>query len=182
MGRTLLMLAAAAAAALCGCQHSEKSDVLIIGQIQRTSYAKIEDAHLVLEVMGPYEFEAGKPAALNFTVVNRGGKEVEIVEWYSREQDNVKVECQLWTPDMTEPDPDAWVTVSEETERPARRFPALLPPLAQVWVSEPQNFVQAVKISPGMERRYFVRAKLNLTSVDAECPPFPVIIRPASDN
>jgi hypothetical protein len=105
-------------------------------------------------------------------------KNIRIVEWFSNEPDNVIVYCQPWLTGMTEPDELAWTELSFDVRRPPIRYPLELMPGNQVLVTKELPFVDKLAISPGAERRFFIKAKLNLQSVSATSPVSVLIVRP----
>jgi hypothetical protein len=81
---------------------------------------------------------------------------------------------------MTEPDEQAWTELSFDVRRPPIRYPLELMPGNQVLVTKELPFVDKMAISPGAERRFFIKAKLNLQSVSVSSPVSVLIVRPGN--
>ena len=109
---------------------------------------------------------------------NRDLESLKVIEWYSNEPDNLVLYCQPWTTGMEGPDEAAWTELSFDVKMPPIRYPLELMPGNQVLVTKELPFVDKLAISPGAERRFFVRAKLNLKSVSAESPVSVIVVRP----
>ena len=143
-------------------------------------FEKIKDAKLELVLIGPKTLNAGTPGKVSFALKNVGNKIVSIEEWRMNEQDNLNLECQIWLPGQKEPDPDRWLSLDLPVKQPELRYHLELYPGNQAHVSRDLDFVEALVISPGAERRYFIRASLNLTSVKCSSPVAAIAITPAN--
>lgn len=142
-------------------------------------FEKIKGANLELQFAGPKNQKAGTPGEAVFILKNLGDKTVSIEEWRMNEPDNLKVECQVWLPGQKEPDPDRWLSMDLPVKQPELRYHLDLRPGNQVRIIKNLDFVEALYITPGAERRYFIRASLNLTSVKCSSHPAALAITPA---
>ena len=75
---------------------------------------------------------------------------------------------QPWLTGMKEPDPDGWIELSNELKKPVLHYPLTLMPGNKALVSKKLDFIENIKVSPGKFRRYFVKAKMNLKSVELQ--------------
>ncbi len=171
-GRLFLSAALAASAALltCSCEQIKKEQVWSGGVPELPEYPPLEHYRLTLQHEGGKTLPAGRPARLTFVLTNVDNKPVRIIEWYQNEPDNLRFFCQPWYPGSTEPDPEAWVELSGPVQQPALRYPLDLWPNNQVMISQDFTAAENMVVSPGAERRFFVKARLNLNSVDVESP------------
>lgn len=142
-------------------------------------FEKIKGAKLELQFAGPKNQKAGSPGQAVFILKNLGDKTVSLEEWRMNETDNLKVECQVWLPGQKEPDPDRWLSMDLPVKQPELRYHLELRPGNQVRIIKNLDFVEALYITPGAERRYFIRASLNLTSVKCSSPAAALAITPA---
>ena len=162
----------------CASKKAEPKKRFSFGQAPREHYDKIKDCKLSLDLStGSREFAAGRYAELVFLLRNEGKKEVKIPEWFKFDPNNLKVQCQIWLPGTRGPEPDMWLDVSQPVKQPAWRYPLTLPAGETQFVSSRLDFPESLVVSPGGERRYFVRAKLNLTSVDLSSPVRVIVFR-----
>ncbi len=162
-----LMLAAAALCCATGCVTETLTPQTKIGEynLKKKNFPPLSDYQLELRSIGNLTFTAGEPATLNFALRNTGIKPVRIDEWRMNEIDNLRLYCQPWLPGTDQPDPDAWVSLDEEIKQPELRYRLELMPDNQAIVSRKLNFIESLVVSSGAERRYFIRAELNLKSV-----------------
>ena len=165
----------AAGLLFCGCVREEiSSSRMALGKREEKSYAPVEKAKLSLEMSRERTLAAGGSGELTFVLVK---------EWYSNEPDNIISSCQNFLPGMTsyDPDPAAWVRLTAPVRKPAWRYPLKLTPGNRVVISKQLEFIRNLAVSPGSERRYFVRAELNLTSVKVASKVFTISVRNPED-
>ena len=129
-------------------------------------YEKINSAGLYLNMVSKPVLYAGDDGVLVFALRNSSGKTVEIREWFSNEPENVKILIQPYLPDMTAPDPGAWIELVEPEKRPVIHYPMTLMPDNQAMVSKKLEFIRKMEVSPGMERRFFIQGQLALKSLN----------------
>jgi hypothetical protein len=135
------------------------------GQIE---YKPVNTADLNLRLLSNTDLYAGQKTELVFALSNDGRKTVNIPEWYSNETDNITVSIQPWLTGMKEPDPDSWIELSTELKKPVLHYPLTLMPGNKALISKELGFIENLKVSQGKFRRYFVKAKLNLKSVELQ--------------
>lgn len=166
---------------LCGCvkQEVEYTKRLGFGFKDRVNYPKLKGYDLTLELsQGARKFFAGVPGELIFILRNRGAKEVRIPEWYKFDPNNLSVQCQVWLPGQKEPDPQMWLDISLPVKRPVWRYPVTIPAGGVQFVSTRLDFPVNLVVTPGTERRFYIRGKLNLKSVDVSAPETYITIYP----
>ena len=151
------------------CAGCYQPDTVLIspeyGQVPRDyQFPAVDCSNLQLSVASEKTCFAGEPLRVTLRLKNLGGKQIRIPEWYQNEADNISLSCQIWTPGMKEPDPDGWISLAEPPAKPVRHFNLELNPENQVLFSRDLNFISNLVVSPGSERRYFVKAELNLKS------------------
>ena len=180
---TAMVFGAAALMLLAGCasdgearKHGTAKRAM--GIAPQAEYPVLEGYHLTLRQTGSRVLRCGEGGKLTFALRNAGNESLRVVEWYSNEPDNLVIFCQPWLTGMTEPDEAAWTELSFDVKMPPIRYPLELMPGNQVLVTKELPFVDKLAISPGAERRFFVRAKLNLKSVSAESPVSVIVVRP----
>ena len=167
----------------CTSKKPEPQKRFSFGYAPLEHYDKIKDHKLSLDLStGSREFTAGRYAELVFLLRNEGKKEVKVPEWFKFDPNNLKVQCQIWLPGTQKPEPDMWLDVSQPVKQPAWRYPLNLPAGETQFVSSRLDFPENLVVSPGGERRYFVRAKLNLTSVDLSSPVRVIVFRAAGNS
>ncbi len=149
---------------LAGCVSESVQTERRAGFANFQQAAKIGPHKLSLELVGKREKYCGKEEHLTFRLQNNGADPVTLVDWRLEEAANLRVECQIWYPGTSQPDENAWIIINEPPES-ARRYPLTLDPQNLITIDVPLEFVQSLCISPGAERRYFVRATLVLDSV-----------------
>ncbi|MDD3886099.1 MAG: hypothetical protein PHI35_04450 [Victivallaceae bacterium] len=125
---------------------------------------------LSLRLVGGTVQPAGGDGVITFSLKNTGAKTVTIEEWHLIEPENIRVYCQLWRPDMTEPDADSWIELQQKIKEPVTHVKLELDPGNQVFVGRRLPFISKIKVEPGFELRYFVKAELNLKSVSLASP------------
>ena len=177
---TLMLLAAAVAVGISGCTSAEggRKTKRAMGILPQESYAELTDYKLELRTDGRKIIRVGEGGEVTFALRNVDKKNIRIDEWFSNEPDNVIVYCQPWLTGMTGPDEQAWTELSFDVRRPPIRYPLELMPGNQVLVTKELPFVDKMAISPGAERRFFLKAKLNLQSVSVTSPVSVLIVRP----
>lgn len=163
-----------AAVFLCaGCvkQEVEYTKKWGFGFKDKGSYPKLKGYDLSLELSpGARKFQAGVPGELIFILHNRGKKALRIPEWFKFDPNNLKVQCQIWLPGTDAPEKNMWLDVSLPVKRPIWRYPMVIPAGEKIFVSTNLAFLGSLVVPPGTERRYFIKGRLNLKSVDVEAP------------
>ena len=155
----------------CVQQEVEYTKKWGFGVKDKGTYAKLKDYDLSLELSpGSRRFKAGLPGELIFILRNKGTKPVTLPEWYKFDPNNLSVQCQIWMPGTREPDPDMWLDISIPPRPPIWRYKLTIPPGEVHFVSTRLDFPVNLVVKEGAERRYFIKAKLNLNSVDVSAP------------
>ena len=163
----------------CVQQEVEYTKKWGFGFKDKVNYPKHKDYDLTLELSsGTRKFKAGYPAELTFILCNRGKKALRIPEWYKFDPNNLKIQCQVWLPGTQKPDPSMWLDVSIPVKRPVWRYPVTLKPGERIFVSSRLDFISNLIVTPGTERRFFVKGSLNLKSVDVSAPESYITILP----
>ena len=179
MRRIVICLAAALLAASSGCvtvpEHGKAKRAL--GVEPKASYPKLTGYRLELRQVSPRVMYCGDKGELTFSLRNAGKAPIRLDEWFSNEPDNVVVYCQPWLTGMTGPDDSGWIELSFDPQMPPIRYPLELMPGNRVFVTKELPFVSKLAISPGAERRFFIRGRLNLKSVDVQTPVSSIIVR-----
>ncbi len=129
------------------------------------TYEPVPADGLSLKMISSNTVYAGEKTSVCFALSNDGHRQVSIPEWYSFEPDNVIVYVQPWLTGMTEPDPDSWIELSFDLKTPVLHYPITLMPGNKVLVSKKLPFVQMLQVSEGKMRRFFIKASLNLKSL-----------------
>ena len=93
-----------------------------------------------------------------------------------KEVDNFIVYYQPWKPGTTAPDPLAWEVIYPVTLDRPKRYPLDMSPGVSVLVRFGLPFVDGLKVTPGKERRFFLRATLSLRTVKAESEIFAISV------
>ena len=102
-----ILLSAAAILTYTGCASKAKLHSPGYGEKPADyKFEKIKNAKLELTFIGPKMQKAGTTGKVVFSLKNLGSKTVSIEEWRMNEEDNLKLECQVWLPGQKEPDPD----------------------------------------------------------------------------
>lgn len=165
----------------CTAQKAEPPKKLGFGFPDKKYYPKLKDYSLSLELSpGSRRFQAGMPAELLFVLKNTGKKAVTLHEWYKFDPNNLQVKCQIWLPGTREPDPLMWLDISIRPKPPIWRYPLKLQPGEVHFVSTRLDFPANLVIKQGGERRYFIKGRLNLKSVDVSAPPTWITILPGA--
>ena len=166
-----------------GCVREEiGGKKMAFGTHEKKTYKPVSGQGLKLEMTGNGQLFAGEGGVITFVLINDGKKKVVIDEWYANEADNVVVSCQNWLPGMTGVDQNAWVKFSFEPRKPAWRYPLNLAPGNRIFITKKLPFVDKLSITPGSERRYFVKGALTLTSVRLESRVNTVSVRNPADK
>ena len=142
------------------------------------AFAPVPPEHLTFGPIGSLVMEAGKPGQLTLALCNQGRDKVYIPEWRINEPDNVKLYCQPRSPQMEAPDEDMWIEMDDPVRTPEYRYRLELYPRNQVLVKRTLGFVENLVLRPGPERRYFVKAELNLTSLPLQTGVFEISVIP----
>jgi len=176
----MMLLSAAVTVAICGCAGNkpERQSKRAMGTLPQESYAPLTDYRLSLRTDSRKTIRVGEGGEITFALRNLDKKNIRIVEWFSNEPDNVVVYCQPWLTGMTAPDEAGWIPLDFDVRMPPIRYPLELMPGNQVLVTKKLDFVDKMAITPGSERRYFIKAKLNLKSVSVESPVSVLIVLP----
>ena len=153
-----------------------------IGTLPKEHYAPIERYRLELAVGGNRQMVAGRPGRLTFILTNTDTETLRLPEWYSYESDNVLVFCQPWLPGTNVPDEDNWTPLTFDLNKPPVRYPLELFPGNRVTVTKQLDFIRNLVVSPGAERRYFVKGVLNLKSVQVSSPVAAIAVLPANET
>ena len=166
-----------------GCIRKEvETSRMTFARREKAKYEPIRDHRLKLELTGTGQLFAGEGGMVSFVLINEGKKKVVIDEWYSNEGDNVMLYCQNWLPGMTTFDPQGWVKLEFEPKRPAWRYPLNLAPDNRMFIAKKLPFVDNLNITPGSERRFFIKAELNLKSVKLESKVSTISVRNPVDK
>ena len=155
---------------LAGCASESEPKVY--------TFAPVPAEHLVFGPAGSLVMEAGKRGELTLALRNQGQDKVYIPEWRINEPDNVKLYCQPRPPQMEAPDEELWIEMDDPVRTPEYRYRLELYPRNQVLVKRTLGFVENLVLRPGTERRYFVKAELNLTSLPLQTEVFEISVIP----
>lgn len=131
-------------------------------------YKPVSSKNLSLKMLSKPTVYAGDKTALIFALSNDGERSVSVPEWYTWEQDNLRLFVQPWLTGMTEPHPDGWTELSFDMKQPVMHYPITLFPGNKVMITKYIPFIEKLRVSPGKARRYFIKAKLNLKSLPME--------------
>ena len=180
---SVLLTVAAAVMLCCGCVRTEvESQRLTFGKREKKSYEPIRSHNLRLELSGNGQLFAGEGGNVTFVLINGGNQKIVIDEWYAHEPDNIVISCQNWLPGMTGYDPENWIKLEFAVKKPAWRYPLSLAPGGRMFITKKLPFVDKLRITPGSERRYFLKADSNLTSLKLESKIVPVSVRNIADK
>lgn len=190
MKEWILTGAVLCAAVLTGCVQERiegKEQKFVAGSLPLPEYAPLERYRLEINLEGNRELVAGSEGTLRFSIRNTDTVPVRIPEWYVNEPENLQVFCQSWFPEMEGPDETLWVPIElekseEQLRQPDFRFPLELAPGNRVFIDRDLRIVRALNIAEGRERRFFVKVKLNLKSVNVESPVFAVSVHSKADE
>ena len=167
--KSLLCLLALGTLLFSGCvkEEVEYTKKWGFGFKDKGVYKKLTNYDLTLELSpGSRKLTAGVPGELVFILRNRGKGAVRLEEWFKFDPNNLLVQCQVWLPGTDRPESQMWLNVSVPVKKPIWRYPLTLPPGGAHFVSTRLDFPANLVISPGAERRFFIKAKLNLKSVN----------------
>lgn len=157
----------------CGCVTTYTGTITKFPE--RKHFDPIPDAKLKLEVVGNRQLVSGVDDSITLRLTNKG-KYIRIEEWYMKEADNFIVYYQPWKPGTKDPDPTAWEVIwPVPLERPVR-YPLDMSPNVAVLVRFGLPFLDGIKVTPGKERRFFLRAMLSLKTVKAETDVFAISV------
>lgn len=178
------------AVVLTGCVQERiegKEQKFVAGSLPLPEYAPLERYRLEINLEGNRELVAGSEGTLRFSIRNADTVPVRIPEWYVNEPENLQVFCQSWFPEMEGPDETLWVPIElekseEQLRQPDFRFPLELAPGNRVFIDRDLRIIRALNIAEGRERRFFVKVKLNLKSVNVESPVFAVSVHSKADE
>ena len=177
--RTAAALLLIAVAGGCVVEGTSKT---ALGTVPKESYPPILHHRARLELSGSRQLVAGLPGTLTFTLTNGGNEPLKVPEWYSHEPDNVLVYCQPWLPGTNAPDEDGWIALTFDPHQPPVRYPLDLLPGNRVSVTKELPFIEKLTVSPGAERRYFVKGELNLKSLRISTPVAAIAVRAATEE
>ena len=167
--KKLYILAALCALFCVGCVQTKVEKMEgHLGSVDRQSFPEIKGAQLELAISGSPELVAGRDEKVTFILRNLSKSPLNIPEWFSHEPDNIEISCQVWFPKQTAPVEDRWLTYPVIPKRPVMRYPLRIGGHMFVSVDVPLDFLKGLVVEPGTERRYFIKARLNLNSVSAE--------------
>ena len=164
-----------------GCQSKiEKVEKMKshLGSVDRQNFPEVKGAKLEVAVSGNPELISGRDKKVTFIVRNLNNTPISIPEWFTNEADNIEVSCQVWFPGQSGPAEDRWVTYPVTPKRPVMRYPLKLGAKMFVSVDVPLPFLEHLIVKKGTERRYFLKARLNLHSVSAESKVSAITVRP----
>ncbi len=167
MKKVLLPLLTAGLLLVAGCVTEVLTPQTKFGEKDavKKDFPPLKEYELTFSSVGPVNFKSGEEVKVSFSLRNKGLKPIRIPEWRMNDVDNIRLYCQNWLPGMDQPDPDLWVCVDEEIKKPELRYTLELLPDNQVIVTRKLEFADSMVVSKGAERRFFVRAELNLKSV-----------------
>ena len=166
-----------------GCVREELgADKMAFARREKKKYKPLRNYNLELAMTSKGHLFAGDGGVLTFVLINRGNKKVVIEEWYANEEDNINISCQNWLPGMSMYDRDSWIKLETVPRQPAWRYPLTLAPGNRIFISKRLNFVDKLNVTPGSERRYFIKAELNLTSVKLESRVSTLSVRNIADK
>ncbi len=172
--KNLLFLVIMAAICMSGCVRTYTGNITKFPE--RTSFEPIPNARLKLDVVGKRQLVSGVDDSITLRLTNIGSNHVRIEEWIMKEVDNFIVYYQPWKPGTTEPDPTAWEAILPVVLDRPKRFPLDMSPRVNVLVRFGLPFLDGLKVTPGKERRFFLRAALSLRSVKAESDVFAISV------
>jgi hypothetical protein len=150
---------------IAGCMKSYYTGVIYVDP--KNDFEKIPNAKLALSVISNRQLVSGIDETITFKLENLG-KEISIPEWHEKDIDNLIIYYQNWKPGTENPDPQAWIKIEPIIIEPIKRYPLTLASKSSVVVTAALPFLEGLKVTPGKERRFFIKAKLNLVSVKAE--------------
>lgn len=149
-----------------------------LGSVDRQSFPEIKGAKLELSIAGTPELISGRDKKVTFILKNLSDHPINIPEWFSNESDNIEISCQIWFPKQHAPRDDRWITYPVIPKRPVMRYPLRLGAKMFVSIDVPLEFLENLIVAPGTERRYYIKAKLNLKSVSAASKVSAITVKP----
>ena len=168
---------------LCGCVRTEvESERLTFGSRGKKNYAPVQSRNIKLELSGNGQFFAGEGGWITFILINNGTRPVAIEEWYANEPDNLVLSCQNWLPDMETFDPQAWIKFDVTPRQPAWRHPLQLAPGGRMFIKKQLPFIDKLNITPGSERRFFIKVDSNLNSLKLDSKIVAISVRNPADK
>lgn len=152
----------------CVTEEGPKMKMVLGVPAGTVEFKPVPTRNLSLKMISKDTVYAGEKTTLIFALSNNGFREISIPEWYSCEQDNLIIMVQPWLTGMTDPDPEAWIELDFDMRRPVMHYPIKLLNGNKVLVDKELPFIEMLQVSPGKMRRYFVKAKTNLKSLQLE--------------
>ncbi len=176
-----VLIALCLTALLAGCESKPEFELktLPYGVTEipvNGKYKPVLNAKVSLIPLGPRQFKPGTAGEIALVLKNNGSKTVKIPEWRMNGPDNIRLYCQPWLPGTDAPDEDMWLPVDEEILQPEQRYTLELLPGNQAIVRKPLNFIEDLVVRTGAERRYFLKAELNLTSLNRKTEVFAIAV------
>ena len=180
--RNTILFALLALVLFSGCVQTkvEKMESRL-GSVEQQSFPIVEGAKLELAVSGNPELVSGRDRTVTFILRNLSNAPISIPEWYTNEADNIEVSIQIWFPNSHSPEEDRWITYPVVPQKPVMHYPLRIGAKMFVSVDVPLEFLDNLIVKPGTERRYFIKARLNLKSVKAESKVSAITIRAKED-
>ena len=177
--KKLYFLLALCVLSVTGCVQTKiAKQETYFGVESKKDFPKIKGVQLELAITGSPELISGRDKSVTFILKNLSNNPLSIPEWYSHEPDNIEISCQIWFPNQTAPDEDRWITYPVVLKHPVRHYPLRLGGKMFVTIDVPLGFLEHLIVAPGTERRYFLKAKLNLKSVSAESKVTAITVKP----
>ncbi|MCQ2380634.1 MAG: hypothetical protein MJ025_06925 [Victivallaceae bacterium] len=177
MKRTLVAVLIAMIAAGC-VRTGEERVKLAAGMSDAGNFKELSGYSLDLEMVGARTLVQNKDNSVRFKLTNSGNSSVTIPDWRYKEDDNILVDCQIWYPGTDSPDESEWLPVGDLEPQTEQRYPLTLEPGNQVIIEKKLDFIDRLVISKGAERRYFLKAELNLKSVKVSSPVVAIAVVP----
>ena len=174
MPKAILIISVFLTIFMCGCVTTYTGSITKFPE--RTKFESVPNARLKLEVTGRRELISGVDDSITLRMTNIGNNKIRIEEWYMKEVDNFIVYYQPWKPGTKDPDPGAWEVIYPVTLERPKRYPLDMSPGVSVLVRFGLPFMDGLKVTPGKERRFFMRATLSLRTVKAESEIFAISV------
>ncbi len=152
---------------LAGCVSETVKQKNIGGVLPQADYKPLKDYQLELKLVSPVVLPGGCETFVTYSLQNTGKNTICINDWFTVAEANLKLFCQPWTPDMAEPNPQNWIPLGPDYSERIVRYPMELNPGNLVTIRRKLSFAEFLDVKPGTERRYFIRAELNLKTVKA---------------
>ena len=147
-----------------GCVKTYYTGTAVVPE--STEFEVIPNAKLALSVVGSRQLVSGIDDSITFKLDNLG-EEIRIPEWQVKDIDNLIIYYQPWIPGTEDPNPQSWIKIEPIVLQPIQRYPLSLRPNSSVILKAALPFLEDLKVTPGKERRFFIKASLNLKSVKA---------------